>query len=256
MSGIELGTVCMCVYKLYVDEPVTIISIVFNFLLSFLLVVIGLKVNLKFREKLQKEKRNTPLGRKGNVIEPIMRWYLNLTIIHWPYVIGFMWLNTNEMLPAAWFSNSWIMNLLMQPMRIGRSIIAYNSFFVAFIRYLYIVHRETANEWDFEKVGKRFQFASIGVPIILELLRVFTEVDMLGIKEGELFRSCVAMNEGLKNAENMTLPDPSPVQLSTLLIPPSTIKFVYYIYVFVVTLIFSNAIEGYFYLKIFQSINR
>ena len=175
MSGIELGTVCTCVYKLYVDEPVTVISIVFNFLLSSLLVVIGLKVNLKFREKLQKEKRNTPLGRKGNVIEPIMRWYLNLTIIHWPYVIGFMWLNTNEMLPAAWFSNCWIMNLLMQPMRIGRSIIAYNSFFVAFIRYLYIVHRETANEWDFEKVGKRFQYASIGVPIILELLRVLTE---------------------------------------------------------------------------------
>ena len=79
---------------------------------------------------------------------------------------------------------------------------------------------------------------------------------MLGIKEGEVFRNCVAMNEGLKNAENMNLPDPSPVQLSTLLIPPSTIKFVYYIYVFVVTLIFSNAIEGYFYLKIFQSINR
>ena len=45
MSVIELGTVCTCVYKLYVDEPVTVISVVFNFLLSFLLVVIGLKVN-------------------------------------------------------------------------------------------------------------------------------------------------------------------------------------------------------------------
>ena len=160
------------------------------------------------------------------------------------------------MLPASWFSNCWIMNLLMQPMRIGRSIIADNSFFVAFIRYLYIVHRETANEWDFEKVGKRFQYASIGVPIILELLRIFTEVDLLGLKEGDGFRNCVAINEGLSSAENITLPNPSPVQLSTLLIPPSTVTIGYYIYLLVVTLIFSNAIEGYFYLKIFQSINR
>ena len=148
------------------------------------------------------------------------------------------------------------MNLVFQPSRNSRWIIACNSFFVALIQYLYIVHRERANEWDFEKVGKWFQIARIIVPIILEVLRLFTEIDMLGMKEGTVFVNCDAMNEGLSSAENMTIPDPSPVQLSHRFCSPQLVAVGHYIYLFNIALVLINAIEGYFYMKIFQPMNR
>ena len=256
MNEITLGSVCMCVYKASGNAPITSWSIMFDFLLSLTLIVIGLKINLKFRKKLHEEKRNTPLGRKGNVIEPIMRWYLNLVIFYLPYSVCFSWFNTQQIWPSAWFSNCWFLNLLFQPWRVSRFIIAYNSFFVALIRYLYIVHREKANEWDFEKVGKRFQIASIAIPIILEVFRLFTELDTLGLKEGTVFLNCIAMNEGLSSVKNVTLPVPAAVQLSYRFFSPQTVAVGYYIYLFIITLVFTNAIEGYFYMKIFQTMNR
>lgn len=256
MNGITLGSVCMCVYKASANLQITTFSTALDFLLSLTLIVVGLKINLKFRNKLREEKRNTPLGRKGNVIEPIMRWYLNLVIFYLPYSVGFSWLNTQQIWPSAWFSNCWFMNCWFQPWRVSRFIIAYNSFFVALIRYLYIVHREKANEWDFDKVGKRFQIASIVIPIILEVFRLFTELDTLGLKEGTVFLNCVAMNEGLSSPENMTLPVPAAVQLSYRFFSPQLVAVGYYTYFFIITLVFANVIEGYFYMQIFQTMNR
>ena len=256
MTGITLGSVCMCVYKASANLQITTFSTALDFLLSLTLIVIGLKINLKFRNKLREEKRNTPLGRKGNVIEPIMRWYLNLVIFYLPYSVVFSWLNTQQIWPSAWFSNCWFMNCWFQPWRVSRFIIAYNSFFVALIRYLYIVHREKANEWDFEKVGKRFQIASTVIPIILEVFRLFTELDTLGLKDGTVFLNCVAMNEGLSSVKNITLPFPAAVQLSYRFFSPQLVAVGYYIYLFIITLVFTNAIEGYFYMKIFQNMNR
>ena len=79
---------------------------------------------------------------------------------------------------------------------------------------------------------------------------------MLGMKEGTVFVNCDAMNEGLSSAENMTIPDPSPVQLSHRFCLPQLVAVGHYIYLFIITLVFTNAIEGYFYMKIFQTMNR
>ena len=119
------------------------------------------------------------------------------------------WIMGHEIMPSDWFSNCWVMNILLQPMRIGRSIIAYNSFFVALIRYLYIVYRQKANQWSFEKVGKLFQVASIAIPISMETIRIFSEEDMPGLKSTERFKSCVAANEGLNGTQNIEFPPPN-----------------------------------------------
>ena len=68
----------------------------------------------------------------------------------------------------------WLCYLLLWLMRIGRMCIAYNSLFVAFIRYLYIVHREKANQWNFERTSRRFQIASIAIPVVLQTVYIFT----------------------------------------------------------------------------------
>ena len=140
----------------------------------------------------------------------------------------------------------------MNPMRIGRSIIAYNSLFVALIRYIYIVYHQKANQWSFEKVGRLFQIASIVVPVMVEVIRIFSEKDLPGLKTTERFRKCVASNEGLNSTDNLVLPDPAPVAFSLQYLPSQVVNAMYYMYLTSATLVWLNIIEGYFYLKMYH----
>ena len=130
-------TICKCIYRHLIDEPITWTSIITDFLMSSTIAIIGLVTNFRFRKKLQQERKATLPGRKGNVIEPIMRWYLIFAMIFWPYELLYLWINAHEIMPSSWFENCWLMNTMMHPIRIGRTIIAYNSFFIALIRYIY-----------------------------------------------------------------------------------------------------------------------
>ena len=250
------GSICKCIYSGNIYESVTNVSTVLEFLFSLVVVITGLLVNYRFKKKLEKEKRARPLGRKGNVIEPIMRWYQNLVMVYWTYVILFFWMMNNEIMPAEWFRNCWLMNVMMNPIRIGRSVIAYNSFFIALIRYLYIVHHERSKFWDFDKVGRKFQVAGALVPISMEVIRLFSEEDILGMKTSARFRSCVAFNEGLNDTTGIVLPKPSAMALTLKVLPLEMVQMIYYIFIAISTLIFSNLVEGYMYMRIFQTIRR
>ena len=213
-------------------------------------------LSYRLKKTLEEEKKAVVLGRKGNVIEPIMRWYLNFSLVYWPYEVFFLWMMAHEILPADWFSNCWVMNILMNPLRIGRAVIAYNSFFVALIRYLYIVHRKRANKWKFQRVGKIFQVSSVSVPITMELIRFFSEYDLPGSRSTDRFKSCVATNEGLNSTLNIILPDPAPVELSLKVFPNEVVNAMYFFYLAMATIVYSNVIEGCFYFKIFQVIRK
>ena len=249
-------SVCRCSYSQYIDVPVTTSSMVLDLLFSLAIITLGLVLNLTFRKKLQDEKRNKPIERKGNVIEPIMRWYLIFVIIYWPYNILLLWITTNEIIPAPWFSNCWLLNMLYIPLRIGRVIIGYNSFFVALIRYLYIVHQQKSNNWDFKRVGKIFQMASIAVPLSMEVVRIFTEEDFPGFRSTERFRACVAINEGLNDTIDIDFPPPRPLELTMKYVPRQWINLIYFLYLTIFVAIGSNLIEGFMYMKIFQNIKK
>ena len=91
---------CICYFKFIVDDPVTLSSTIFGFALSTAIIVAGVKVNHTFWKKLQKEKRETPNGRKGNVIEPVMSWFCILQSCFWPYQLLILWINTNEIISS------------------------------------------------------------------------------------------------------------------------------------------------------------
>ena len=248
--------ICRCVYAQNINEPVTTLSLVSDFLFSILVIIGGSLLNVRFKKKLQAEKRNTPIGRKGNVIEPIMRWYLNLVIIFWPYQMLLLWMNAHEIMPASWFANCWLLNILYNPLRIGRVIIMYNSFFIALIRYIYIVHNQKAENWNFKKVGDLLRIASVTVPISVEVVRIFIEIDFPGLKSTERFMNCFVANEGLKRSSNITLPLPAPVVMSMSFLPPQLIHGLYYIYLGIIIIIGSNITEAYMYLEMFKTIKR
>ena len=250
-------TICKCIYRHLIDEPVTWTSIITDFLMSSTIAIIGLVTNFRFRKKLQQERKATPPGRKGNVIEPIMRWYLIFAMIFWPYELLYLWINAHEIMPSSWFENCWLMNTMMHPIRIGRTIIAYNSFFVALIRYLYIVHFKRAQQWDFRKTGTIFQVASILVPLSMEIARILTEIDVPGLKTTERFQKCVVQNEGLNTTYfPIQFPQPATVEFTLRFLPRSMISIVYYTNIVITLTIGSNLVETFFYYKIFDSIKR
>ena len=148
------------------------------------------------------------------------------------------------------------MNFAFQTLRIGRSIIAYNSLFVALIRYVYIVHRQKANQWNFDKVGKLFQIGGVAVPVFLEVIRYFTEEDVPGLKTTERFRNCVAINEGMNTTENLTLPLPVAVTFTLKVLPHQLVNAIYYAWMAIFALACSNVVEAFLYMKTFQVIKR
>ena len=250
-------TICKCIYRHLIDEPVTWTSIIADFLMSLTIATFGLVTNTRFRNKLQEERKTTLPGRKGNVIEPIMRWYLIFVMIFWPYELLYFWINAHEIIPSSWFENCWLMNIMMHPIRTGRTIIAYNSFFVALIRYLYIVHYKRAKKWDFRKTGRVFQLASILVPLGMEIVRISTEIDVPGLKTTERFQTCVILNEGLNTtSSSIQLPQPATVEFTLRFLPRSLVSVLYYINLVITLIIGSNLVETFLYYKIFESIKR
>lgn len=247
---------CECLYDHLIDKPVTLFSTIMDCTFSAMVTFVGLIINYRYRKKLHEERRARPPDRKGNVIEPIMRLYLNVTIVYWPYTMLFMWINANEVMPSEWFSNC-IMLILVNLVRIGRSIIAYNSFFTAMIRYLYIVLHEKANQWNFEKTGMVFQLASFGIPLAMEVVRLLTETYLVTIAPTERFQTCLAAKEGFSNVTSyIDTPIPSQVEAMRQIFSRQGVDFIYYGYVMITGTIGSNVIEAYIYVRIFQNIKR
>ena len=247
--------VCQCVYKTFVDQSVTLSTTVLDFLLSIIIGVSGIMINYTFLKKLREEKRNTPLGRKGNVIEPIMRWFGWLQIFYWPYHLAFFFLGFNGIIPVE-YMNGWWCNVSTQVgIKFGRVCIAYNSFFVALIRYIYIVHNQKANQWEFENVGKIFRVSSIAIPIGIETIGLFVHPN-LHYQEQVGFKECVADHLSLNTTENMQIPAIYPLAWTLELIPELYINIMNGIYEVVLVVIYSNAVECFLYFQIHRSIQR
>ena len=139
------GGKCICFYKLLNAESISITSTTLELMFTLFIVTCGVIVNLRYRNELKKEKRAMPIGRRGNLIEPVMSWFCILQMIFWPYELLFLWINTNEVVPFESLP-SWLCYVLVLGMRTGRMCVAYNSFFVALIRYAYIVKPQRSNQ--------------------------------------------------------------------------------------------------------------
>ena len=235
-------TYCTCLVRSLRDgNGSDILPTVFEFLFSLVISICGILLNYNFFKKLKLERRNKPLGRKGNVIEPIMRWFLVIQIVFWPYMLliysrvgGIMIGDT--MLPLLCPFYVWSIVL-------GRTIVAYNSVFVALIRYFYIVHERKANQWDFEKVGRRFQIASLSTPTLHIVL--FSLTMRLRVSDGIIPNTshCSKLPSLLINLTSKFISEP--IANGIAIICGAMMVFVYL-----------NIIEIFLYVRIFQTIKR
>ena len=128
---------CACVYFGLIDDDRTIWGTSAEFLFSAFVMLCGVKVNYKFLMNLKRERRNTPVGRKGNVIEPLMSWFCWIQIFYWSYYLLHFWINANGVIPMEWYDspNGEIMCMILgHIIALGRLYVAFNSLFVFCIR--------------------------------------------------------------------------------------------------------------------------
>ena len=250
---------CACIYKLFADGQGSIWTTALEFLVSVIIGICGVTVNYQFIMKLAEEKKNTLLHRKGNVIEPIMYWFLRFQIFYWPYHLLFFWMMFNDIIPSK-FMTGWWCNVMFQiGIKFGRMYIAYNSLFVALIRYLYIVHHRKVDKWDYEKVRKWFSILSITVPILIEVIGTLTIQDKFFVDQ-EKYQACVADYQ----MQNSTKPDETTalhhkhflIGWSMNVFSKSMIRVLHYIYNCITIVVALNIAECFLYLSINRCIKR
>jgi len=151
--------------------------------------------------------------------------------------------------------NGWWCTATTQIIKFGRMIIGYNSLLVALIRYIYIVHHKKSNQWNFQKVGRLFKAASVVVPIMMESVGVFTN-SYPEYTTQPTFNECIAFHQGLNNSDVIDIPRPAPVKWTMNYIPESVVLGIYYVYAAISVVVLLNVTEGFFYVRIHQSISR
>ena len=242
---------CVCYHKAFVEVPVYTWSTSLEFVALILVAVIGIFLNYKFLAKLEKERKATPIGRKGNVIDPIMRWFLVFQMVYWPYLLLYRWLTTNELLPIKMLP-TWLCYALPYAKSLGRMFIAYNSFFVALVRYIYIIHHVKANQWSFEVIGNLFRTLSVIFPITIFAICVLTdELDL--IKPMPSFKECIIHHNVTYDDESL---NPIPVKWTLQYLPSSFVMAVEIIFQSINMFFFLNFPEAFMYFRMFSHIKR
>ena len=244
----------ICYYMSFVESPATPVTSVVEFVFVLFVILCGLFLNVKFWRKLKDDRRNVPVGRRGNIVEPIMRFFCVVQILFWPLNLLYNWINTNEIIPEESMP-AWLCYTLWNTMTLGRSYIAYNSFFVALLRYLYIVHQEQANTWDFEMVGRRFLLANIIIPGAFWSISLFTH-DPVWLQSRKEFKDCVAFQLGKNVTDDFEFPPSAPVKLTRQYIPTMLIQTIDFVAMITSALAFLNIAELFLYHQIFRTIRR
>ena len=242
-----MTTFCACVYIGLTPNSLNIWTVL-GFLLSVSVMICGIRINYKFFINLKIERRNTPLGRKGNVIEPIMSWHCKTQIFYWSFYL--LYFATIAYIPEIWMNSIWC-DILFHFMLTGRLIVAYNSLFVVLIRYLYIVHNQRANQWHFEKVGNWFRVLSVIIPALISIFGVFF-LTLEMYTHNPKFEKCYFSQKVMEEVQRF---QPTYIWLSNYL-PEPVMRTFYYLTMLLKAIGFINIIEAYFYYNIYQSITK
>ena len=247
------GSFCPCFLK-FISNPGPSISTKLEFGFISFIVGIGITINLKFRTKLQDEKKKMPIGRRGNVVAPVMRVFCLLQMAFWPYDLILLWGLTNEVVTLDSIHPN-LCSALMITLKSGRMCIAYHSLFVALIRYMHIVQDQILNQWNYERVANYFKFFCIIFPLAMESIGTMTTPPYYTMtKEIE---DCISSEEQLNDGFTIAKQVPSElVQWTMNYLPASLIQAVSLMYTIATVSVLANVTEAYLYLRIFQKMKR
>ena len=245
---------CITALKFLVEHPVKFWTTISEFIFTLIICTCGVTLNIKFSKKLEQERRCKPVGRKGNVIEPIMRWFIKLQIVYWPLELFVFWTVVNDLMPSS--INPQICFLGAFIITCGRLIVAFNSIILALIRYLYIVYSQKASKREFDKVARWFQIASLAVPFSIHIVWLLT-FDRSFIRENIIEKFYTEENGTTNtNSPQCTEEAPLSVTFTSQYLPKPFLDTVGIFTMIVEAIAYLNIAECFLYAKIFQTIHR
>ena len=248
------GNFCICLLK-FLSHPGSTVSTILELGFIIIIITIGIAINMRFRTKLQDENKQMPIGRRGNVVAPVMSVFCLLQIIFWPFDLILLWEVTNEVVPVDSI-HPWLCKGLVITLKSGRMCIAYHSLFVALIRYMHIVQDRALNQWNYERLANCFKFFCILFPLGMEALGTLTHgFDYFAlVKE---IRDCMGFSVEFDDGTTMEEPNLNElVKWTMIYLPASLVKALSYTYFISTIVVSSNIIEAYLYLRIFQKMKR
>ena len=243
---------CITAQKIFVEHPVKFWTTISEFIFTLIICTCGVTLNIKFSKKLEQERRCKPVGRKGNVIEPIMRWFIKLQIVYWPLELFVFWIIVNDLIPS--FIHPQICFLGAFIITCGRLIVAFNSIILALIRYLYIVHSQKASKWEFDKVAKWFQISSIAVPLSIHILWWLTFDRTLFIQD--MIEKIYTKKDVASNTTLTQCTKEIPPSVTSQYLPKPFIDTMAIFTTIVGAIAFLNIAECFLYAQIFKTIQR
>ena len=143
----------------------------------------------------------------------------------------------------------------MKAIKLGRFIVAYNSLFVAIIRYIYIVKMKVANQWKFENVGKWLAISSFSIPFALEIIKLFTS-DSSHYKLMPRYNDCIDFYQGLNRTGKINSNASIFVDWTLNYLSLEVVRTIHYTAVAFSLIVALNVIEVFLYFRINQSIQR
>ena len=251
-----MGDYCICLEYLITMKGTNIVLSVLELLFLSIIIIIGVVVNSIYRKKLFQEKMNMPIGRKGNVIEPVMSLFCVLQIAYWPYTLINIWLTRNAIISSESLP-LWLCHVSWGLQKAGRICLGYNSLFVALIRYIHIVHLETSNQWNYENMARRFKIASVGFPMTMEVWGYFFH-GYSQFKDIPQFKDCLATSPdaNISAVALETLIPSASARWSRHYLPGYIADAMSVAYVAVSVAGAMNIIEAFLYLAIFRNMKR
>ena len=245
---------CITTLKSLIERPVKFWTTILEFVFTLIICICGVSLNIKFSKKLEQERRGKPVGRKGNVIEPIMRWFIKLQIVYWPFELFVFWILVNDFMPSS--IDPQICFLATFIITCGRLIVAFNSIILALIRYLYIVYSQKASRWEFDKVARWFQIASLAVPFSIHIVWCLT-FDRSFIRENIVEKFYTEENgETNTTSTQCTEETPLSVTFTGQYLPKPFLDTVGIFTMIVEAIAYLNIAECFLYAKIFHTIQR
>ena len=215
---------CVCLLEGYADQPGILLTTIGEALFSFVICIIGIILNWKI--------------------------YM-LQMVSWPFHLTFYWIWKNGFIPLA--IPTWLCRMVVFIITTGRSITAYNSLFLALIRYIYIVHDKKANKWQFESVGSLFQVASISVPFIINFMALL-RLEPTVLKDNFVRKKCPYTYNATTEKNVLLMSEVREILIEYL---PDWLVHAFGIVVIAIHLmVFLNVTEAYLYVKMFLKVKR
>ena len=126
---------------------------------------------------------------------------------------------------------------------------------MALIRYLYIVHQQKSNQWEFARVAKIFQISSFVIPLTINVIELFTHSHTMFQNQSN-FKECMAFYQGVNSTDNLKMPEAVTVTWTMNYLPEWILTGVASVVTFIQAIVLFNILESFLYLQIYRSITR